>query len=143
MVQDGSVLSVGYEGRSLDDLTAVLKEHDVRRVIDIREKPFSRRKEFRKEVLRSHLEAVGIMYQHIRQAGNPHRKASKNIDHCLNLYRQHLQQNPEIVQLIGDQIGQDNIAMLCYERKHLMCHRSVLIEALDQVGFDFEIVIFE
>ena len=126
------VLSVGYERRSVDELIELLSGFDVILLLDVREAPFSRRTEFRKNVLAARLLEAGIDYQHLQAAGNPYRKKKVNITECLSLYAKYLKSNPDVVDLVAAQLGNGPVAMLCYERQHEDCHRSVLLDALTE-----------
>src|SRR5688572_1536945 len=67
------LFTIGYEGRALDELLAMLSSHRIERVIDVRELPLSRRRGFSKTPLAAALRARGIDYVHVRTAGNPYR----------------------------------------------------------------------
>ena len=135
------VLSVGYERRSVDELIELLSGHDVILLLDVREAPFSRRTEFRKNVLAARLSEAGIAYQHLQAAGNPHRKKKVNIRECLSLYENYLRSNPNVVDLVVAQLGSGPVAMLCYERQHADCHRSILLDALtEQASYKLNVV---
>lgn len=137
------VVSLGYERRSLDDLVELLHAHGVGKLLDIRELPLSRRPGFSKRALAAGLEEAGIEYCHLRQAGNPHRKLKADIAHCLSLYRAHLCDNPDVVKTVASELSDGPVAMLCYEREHDCCHRSVLLDALAQHGHPVEVVRLE
>lgn len=138
-----SVVSIGYERRTVEELVSILAEHGVCKVIDVREAPISRKPGFSKRALASHLSEAGIEYLHIKEAGNPHRKMKVNVEKCLQLYRGHLSSHPDIVDAVGTQFGKVPTAFLCYERQHTRCHRSVLLEELFQKGYLTEIVKLE
>lgn len=63
--------TVGYEGRSVDDLLETLIAAKVTRLVDVRELPLSRRRGLSKTALGDSLAAVGIEYAHVRPLGNP------------------------------------------------------------------------
>jgi uncharacterized protein (DUF488 family) len=124
------VISIGYEGRTMGEFLALLRAHSVRKVLDVRELPLSRRRGFSKTPLGSALEAVGIAYQHLRAAGNPHRRLKADTALCLTLYSQHLADHPEVLNLVSEELRDGPVAMLCFERLHDACHRSCLLEAI-------------
>lgn len=139
-MRNGYVVSLGYERRSIAELLALLTSHGVRKLVDVREAPVSRRPGFSKQALAAALAAVGIEYLHLRAAGNPHRKDGVDIMRCLALYRAHLAANREILDEVSAELDCDVVAVLCYERDHECCHRSVLLNALNQQGLDLEVV---
>ncbi|MBU1626147.1 DUF488 domain-containing protein, partial [bacterium] len=63
--------TIGYEGRETDEFISELKKHDITRLIDIRENPFSRKKGFYKSALKTALENQGIEYIHLKALGTP------------------------------------------------------------------------
>lgn len=134
------IISLGYERRNIDEFIAILKSHKVSKVIDIREAPISRRVDYRKNILSSHLSDESIDYQHIKAAGNPYRKEKGDIDFCLNLYSSYLSENPQVLSLVADEITNGAVAILCYEREHRECHRSILIDFLSEVVPDIDLV---
>jgi len=136
----GFILSLGYERRSVEDLVAVLVDHGVRKLLDVREAPVSRRPGFSKRSLSARLHEAGIEYRHLGIAGNPHRQRRENIQRCLQLYETHLCENPQVVEAFAQEVLGQAIAVLCYERDHDGCHRSVLLDALAQEGHDLEVI---
>jgi len=56
-IRGAEVFTIGYEGRQPDELIAMLRAHRVDRLIDVRERPSSRRKGFSKSALRDALAA--------------------------------------------------------------------------------------
>src|ERR1700760_121453 len=67
----GSVLTIGYEGCTIDDVLAELKTAGVKLLIDVRAVPRSRKPGFSKRQLAAGLEEQGIAYQHLRGLGTP------------------------------------------------------------------------
>ncbi|MCO1660522.1 DUF488 domain-containing protein [Pseudonocardia sp. S2-4] len=66
-----ALLTVGYEGRSVDDVVAGLVAQEVSLLIDVRLTPLSRKRGLSKRGLTEHLAAAGIEYLHLRALGNP------------------------------------------------------------------------
>lgn len=128
--------SVGYQGRTVDDLVKGLVARRVSLVIDVRENAWSQRPDCRKGALSSALEGRGIKYLHLKRAGNPFRPRSgekRDLDECAKLYRAYLSRNPEIVVEVARVVRSRRAALLCYEAIHEQCHRSVLSTALKRV----------
>jgi len=90
--------TIGYEVRNTDEFISELKKHDVTRLIDIRENPFSRKKGFSKSELMESLESVGIVYIHLKALGNPTEirnklKADNDYDYFVKTYQDYLLYN--------------------------------------------------
>jgi uncharacterized protein (DUF488 family) len=124
------IVSVGYEGRTPDGLIALLLERNVERVIDVRELPLSRRRGFSKTALAERLKIAGIEYRHLRIAGNPHRQHKADVEKCLAMYDRHLRSHPEVIDAVRSEVDGRRVALLCFEREHTSCHRSLLLRAL-------------
>ena len=122
------ILSLGYQGKSIEDLIEILTKYNVEKLLDIRIKPVSRKKDFNKNRLSSKLNDVGIDYVHFRDAGNPYYKEAKNTAECLNLYSSYLDIHPEVVDQLLEEVYNGTIAILCYEKNHDVCHRSILLD---------------
>lgn len=122
--------TIGYEGRSLDDFITILLEAGVNRIVDVRELPLSRKRGFSKRALAEALAEHGIEYVHVRAAGNPYRDLRHDIDRCLAAYREHLRDNPAVLDEVMAAIAGTRAALLCVEHDHTGCHRSVLAARL-------------
>lgn len=82
------IVSIGYEGRTIESFVVELQRAGVQTVADVRLNAISRKAGFSKTRLRDALAAVGIDYVHLRSLGNPrenHRSgtaALKRADEC-------------------------------------------------------------
>lgn len=125
----GKIFTIGYEASDMPDFLATLRTAGVKRLIDIRELPLSRRKGFSKQALAAHLEAAGIAYTHLKALGNPARHAEGD---WRALYRHHLQSpaaQPALTHA-AELCTREACALLCYEREHNECHRAMTSELL-------------
>lgn len=126
-----TAVSIGYERRSVAEIVGILRERGVSVLLDVRAVAFSHRPEYRKTALQRALAAAGIEYVHLASAGNPYRDQKGDIERCLAAYRKHLVRNPEIREAVAGAIKEAAaVGVLCYEREHEHCHRSVLLELI-------------
>lgn len=121
-----ALYTVGYQGKSLDQFVALLRQQGVTRVIDVRALPLSRRRGFSKTPLREALASAEIDYVHLRQAGNPFRAQRADVSECLRLYEGHLESNPDVVTLVEEAAAGHRAALLCMEADPTCCHRSLI-----------------
>jgi uncharacterized protein (DUF488 family) len=121
---DTPVFTIGYEKHTPDTFVQTLARFDVKRLIDVRELPLSRRKGFSKTALAAKLRESGIEYVHVREAGNPFRAQKGDIETCLRLYAGHLEEHT--VKRVLDLALSAPSALLCVEQCAHECHRSVL-----------------
>jgi uncharacterized protein (DUF488 family) len=131
-----TVWTVGYEKLLPGALVAELEAAGVRRVIDVRFRPQSRRPGMSKTRLRELLAAHGIAYEHRRELGTPpdlrvlfraNRTAEARV-----AYREHVEREaPEALdELAGELDVAPPTALLCLEAEPEGCHRRVITEAL-------------
>lgn len=130
------LFTIGYEGRDPAELIAILAASRVTRVIDVRALPLSRRPGFSKTPLRAALAAAGIDYVHLREAGNPFRKAADP----LPSYRAHLADTPSIVRGLLDAADGHSAALLCMEHDPTHCHRTILAAAMRKQQRGLEVI---
>lgn len=140
MERQGFLWTIGYEGRTPDEFVAALKEAGVRRLVDVRELPMSRKKGFSKSALAARLEAEGIAYTGLRRLGAP-RDARHKLRETGDwapfapVYLAHLDEVPEAVDELARLAAAEPVAILCFERHAKDCHRGLLAGRLAQRGF--------
>ena len=128
------ILSVGYEGRSQQDLLEVLRRHGTTVVVDIRLNPISRKPGLSKTRLAEALTAAGIEYRHLKALGNPRENRSpfhegRVAEGCEEFRK--LLTAPEAesaLQQIVNESRNTTLAVLCFEKSHEHCHRQVIVD---------------
>ena len=130
------VFTIGYEGATVGEFLRALTDAGVKRVIDVRAVPNSRRPGFSKTPLRNALAEEGIEYVHLRALGTPAdgRAAARAGRHedLIRIYAGQLElpeaiaEGAQMVDLAGDKPS----AVLCYERDPAGCHRTLLLSAV-------------
>lgn len=128
------LVSVGYEGRTIDDFVSDLQRAGVQTVADVRLNAVSRKAGFSKTRLREALAAAGIGYRHMRSLGNAKENRQPfwdgRVDEGQRVFREALQAPDaeaslvELSELARDQV----VAVLCFETDVDMCHRKVIID---------------
>jgi uncharacterized protein (DUF488 family) len=130
------IFTIGYEGATMDEFLAALKDARVERVIDVRALPLSRRPGFSKSPLRAALEEAGIEYVHLKALGTPAegRSAARAGRHedLKRIYAGQLDLPEAIVQAaqMSELAAEKPSALLCFEREPSQCHRTLLLEAV-------------
>ena len=130
------IFTIGYEGATVGEFLAALQQAGVKRVIDVRAVPNSRRPGFSKTPLRNALAETGIDYVHLRALGTPaDGRAAARAGRQKDLERIYAGQLelPEAIaegaQMI-DLAEEEPSAVLCYERDPAECHRTLLLAAV-------------
>ena len=129
------VITIGYEGRTVDDVIAALVVADVKVVVDVRLTPRSRKAGLSKHCLVAQLDDVIIDYLHLPQLGNPrdNRAGFRRGDtDAIVRYRAVLATTEGRVAI--DELlrltRQLRVALMCFEREATECHRSAVAEAV-------------
>lgn len=140
------LFTIGYQGRSLDELITLLQEHGVEEVVDVRELPLSHVKGFSKSPLSAALSAAGLDYRLIRELGVP-REARQAYRHTgdwsafTEAYLILLDYGQDRVLELIDEARRKTVCLLCFERDSSRCHRSLLAERIKQLtGNEFQVV---
>jgi uncharacterized protein (DUF488 family) len=140
-VRTGAV-GVGYEGRTIDGFVAELKQQGVRRLVDVRLTPLSRKRGFSKSALMQALATSGIAYEHRAVLGNPRENragfAGSDDDRgrARAVFAARLRE-PESIQAIealAAAANRERIAILCFEADQLRCHRDVVLAEIARRG---------
>jgi uncharacterized protein (DUF488 family) len=127
----GSVAGVGYEGRSVADVTDLIKDAGVTVLVDVRLNAISRKPGLSKRRLAERLSEVGIRYEHMPALGNPkdNRAGFRNGEaEARGRYAAILSggSSPYVDQLV-EITSCETVALLCVERDAGECHRSAVM----------------
>ena len=133
-----TIYTIGYEATTMADFLAALTRAGVRRVIDVRALPLSRRPGFSKSSLAASLAETGIDYVHLKALGTPKRgrDAAKkgDIATLTAVYDEQLEL-PEAQAAAARMLelaSEMPSALLCYERDPCHCHRTLLLAAVGE-----------
>lgn len=134
------IVSVGYEGRTIESFITGLQRAGVGTVADVRLNAVSRKAGFSKTRLREALAGVGIDYVHLRSLGNAKENRQPFRDGRLEEGRRAF---GETLQAPAAQASLDHlsglaqgqvVAVLCFESDGDKCHRKVIIDRLVNVA---------
>lgn len=126
------LVSIGYEGRSIDALVDELQAQQVVVLVDVRMNAVSRKPGFSKQALRRELDQAGIEYVHDPLLGNPrdNREGFRRGDpEARERYRDHMNSDGLMsLRRLAEQAAETRVALLCFEADHGACHRSIIAE---------------
>ncbi|MEU6190830.1 DUF488 domain-containing protein [Nocardia sp. NPDC047038] len=132
---EGTLVSIGYEGKTVGDLVAQLVEQGVEVLVDVRLTPLSRKPGLSKTRLAESLAAVGIGYVHHRALGNPKSNRegfragepeSRARYHDLLDSAAATDALAHVCELLDGGV----VALLCFEHDHSECHRDIVVDRL-------------
>lgn len=130
-----TIYTIGYEATTMADFLAALTGAGVKRVIDVRALPLSRRPGFSKSMLAATLREAGIDYVHLKALGTPKRgrdAAKKGDVATLRAVYDDQLALPEAqaaAARMRELAAEMPSALLCYERDPCHCHRTLLLQA--------------
>jgi uncharacterized protein (DUF488 family) len=126
------VFTIGYEDVEITRFIEILKENGVKTLVDIRKYPVSDQEGFEGSALKFRCRMGGIEYIHIKALGNPKKYWGES--NWKTLYRDNVLRDK--MEGVAIQLGKlvQPIVLMCKEKDHCKCHRSVLAEELGNRG---------
>jgi uncharacterized protein (DUF488 family) len=134
-----NVYTAGYEDRGIDEFITRLKSKKVNIVVDVREVPASRRAGFSKKVLMYRLKEEGFKYVHLKELGSPkslREKVRKDGDFSkfFEEYRKYVASQMSVLRkLYRDIVSKETTCIMCFERLHYHCHRTIVAEIMKEM----------
>lgn len=141
-----TLFTIGYEKLLPAELVAELEAAGVRRVLDVRYRPQSRRAGMSKTRLGDLLAEHGIAYEHRRELGTPpdirHVYKSGKVAEAAPAYRAHVEATaPDALDALAAELDDaPPTALLCLEQDAAVCHRRILVELLTERRDDLRVV---
>ena len=130
------LLTIGYEGCTIDDVLAELKAAGVKLLVDVRAVPQSRKPGFSKRQLAAGLDASGIAYVHLQGLGTPKpgRDAVRagHPERMEPIFREHMGSDRAQAELAQAKVlaRERRVCLLCFEQDPMTCHRRFVAEMI-------------
>jgi uncharacterized protein (DUF488 family) len=138
------IFTLGHSTRPIEDLLALLAEHGIETLVDVRRFPASRRHpQFSRDALDASLAGAGIAYIHQPDLGG-RRAARPDSPHtawrveAFRGYADHME-SPEFREALARLVrrgGEESTAILCAEAVPWRCHRRLIADALVARGIE-------
>lgn len=131
---DFTLFTIGYERRTGSDLITALREAGVEYLADVRKKPISRKPGFGANALRQLCDEAGIEYASWTELGSTEEqrdrlRATGDLARFHKNFRRYAAEHlEESIGRLSEVVGEKTVALLCYERAHEDCHRSVVAD---------------
>lgn len=127
--------TIGYQGRSRENLLTELQSNEINLVLDIRERAWSRKPGFSKYQLQRVFQDHGIDYIHEPRLGSPSDirtiyRETGDWGVFDAAYREHLGTLTEVIDEYAEQLAGRRCCLLCFEEEATLCHRFAVAEAL-------------
>jgi uncharacterized protein (DUF488 family) len=129
--QPFELFTIGYQGRTLDDVLDRLMTNGVQVLIDVRHTPWSHKPGFTKKNLSAELTTHGIEYAHLRQFGSDpairrRLKETGNRVEFAQAYSDYLLTIDPTIESTFEPYAGRSVCLLCLEANPDECHRSIL-----------------
>jgi uncharacterized protein (DUF488 family) len=138
------LFTIGYEKALVKDVVTVISAAGVRTLIDVRDRPISRRPGFSKRQLAAAVEDAGMGYIHLQALGTPPEgrlaNRRRDWDRFWSIVEGRLAR-PEAERALreaADIAWAAPSCLLCYEADWQICHRRRVAEILTQ-GYGFAV----
>ncbi len=132
------IVTIGYEGRSLECYLNLLIRDGATILCDVRNNPLSRRYGFARKTLANACAAVGIRYEHIpafgiESAARKGLKTQEDYDDLFSVYEvENLPERDEEFAVLQRWIDKgERVALTCFERQPHRCHRRCISDAME------------
>jgi uncharacterized protein (DUF488 family) len=140
-VEDADFFTLGYAGRTIDEIVERLRKAGVSTLVDVRHAPVSMYKpEFSKGNLRRYLEVSGVGYLHLPDLGIPRDIRSLAIGKQDRTQLWEWYDHHVVEPFFGRNLhyffnfADHPIALMCVESDPTACHRHRLVLALERRG---------
>ena len=140
------IWTIGYEKAAQSDVIAALGRAGITTVLDVRDRPQSRRAGFSKSSLAASLLAAGIGYVHLKPLGTPKegRVAHHTGDQATfwRIVDEQLATEAagQALEEVAARAGTERCCLLCYEADWRQCHRTRIVERLGADAHHLEAV---
>lgn len=131
------LVSIGYEGRSIENYFNALIASGIKVLCDVRKNPISRKYGFSRSTLSELCEGCGIEYRHYPQLGIPswerqNLKSQDDYDALFDRYEKEVLPNAqnEIDEISGLVKGGRGVALTCFEANPAQCHRTRVLRVV-------------
>lgn len=132
------VVTIGYEGKNLEQYLNQLLRDGVTLLCDVRRNPLSRKYGFSRGTLKPACEKLGIRYEHLPELGIASDKrrsleSQADYDALFADYEAHdLPRQTAALERIANWVSREGqrVALTCFEREPHQCHRHCVAEAL-------------
>lgn len=133
------IITIGYEGLSIDEFLMRLIQDKIDTLIDIRNNPWSMKYGFTKQTLATLCDKLGIQYLGIPTLGVPSHlrknlQTKEDYDNLFIHYSTYLKTRTEDLDKIIKLSKKQKLALMCFERDSHLCHRHILAEELKRFG---------
>lgn len=140
-----TLFTIGYAGKEINDFINLLHQSGITTLIDIRQLPLSRKHDFSKSRLQSHLEDSGIEYKHVGALGSPKTIRDKvhqdnDYDSFFTEYTKYIKTKQDAVTEVVDTVTRKISCLMCVEPTPDLCHRRIVAQTIEKQSPKLKVV---
>lgn len=123
------VYTIGYAGRDISDFIRILREHNIKVLVDVRRFPKSKYPFFSKEELKDILEKNGIKYVFLGEKLGGFVKGG---------YEEYMKTKKfeDGFKILLNLIEKENVVLMCREKAAKHCHRRFISALLEKLNVE-------
>lgn len=122
------VYTIGTSNRSLEEFISLLKQHEIKALIDVRRFPTSKFEHFKKENLEQSIEKAGIEYIHIKELGG-----YRSGGYLKYMQTEEFKKGFENLLAIA---SRKQTAIMCSQLLFFRCHRRFISKEIIKLGYE-------
>lgn len=132
------IFTIGYESLKTEDFIARLKENDIEILVDVREIPWSRKRDFSKSQLENLIGQYDIKYIHIQKFGSPSVLRKKvrednNYKQFFIEYKNYLKTQIDELRKFHEILEKSVCCLMCFEKNVEICHRKIIVSEIKKL----------
>lgn len=129
------LFTLGYQGLTQDEFAKLILDNGIKKIIDVRAVPLSRKKGFSKGKLESSLNEIGLEYEHIKSLGTPKAirevfKLNGDFQEFSKLYLRAISNENQTLDNLLSEVRGSICCLLCFEKTPSECHRSIVADEI-------------
>lgn len=132
-----NLFTVGYEGTNINGFIANLLTNSVDCVLDVRQRPLSRKPGFSKNELAQRLNSSKIQYVHLPDLGTPKPirqklKSTRDYSTFFKKMNAYLATRKDAMETAYKYAMNNTSCLMCFERLADQCHRKLVAKKIKQ-----------
>lgn len=130
-----NLFTIGYQGLTQDEFAKLVLKNGIKKIIDVRAVPLSRKRGFSKSKLELNLNEIGLEYEHIKSLGTPKAiregfKVNGNFQEFSKLYLRAISNENQTLDNLLSEVRGSTCCLLCFEKTPSECHRSIVADEI-------------
>jgi uncharacterized protein (DUF488 family) len=130
------IYTIGYQQTSVSELLSFISQNGIKRIIDVRQNPVSRKPGFSKKKISLLADKAGLEYVHVRDVGieskdRKNLRTEADYKHLLDRYEKQISRKKQKqVETVAKLVMEKPSVLICYEADPEFCHRARLASVI-------------